>query len=427
MNPRLVHPSRLARSVLRTQSDERLTELAGTGSEAAFEALVARHRRSLVRHCAGVVGASDAEEAVQDALLRAHAALGRGTPVRQVAPWLHVIAHNSALNLLQARAARAECPPVADSESGAAEDHTAQIRVELGELVAAVTDLPSRQRDAIVMRELEGRSYAEIAQRLDATPGAVRQLINRARTGIRQRLAGLLPLDPVLRWALSAGGGGGARVGALSDACVATIKVCAALVPAASLSIGGLSLIDHGSRTSTVRPLSARVGSRSARVGSRSARVRPRSAGVGSRSAPAAVQRSVTPGAASPVPASLEVSAAASAAQPAVLRTPVAPSPTPTSTSRTASSPAAPVRFVGVTRGAGVTAGRARGAPGGSTPRFRGSGDGGGRQPSPASASGANANSCPPAASAHGQPAPTTSTEPATRQRARRPTASGSA
>jgi hypothetical protein len=67
MNPRLVPPARLARSVLRTQTDERLTELARAGSEAAFEALVARHRRALERHCARILGDADAEEAVQEA------------------------------------------------------------------------------------------------------------------------------------------------------------------------------------------------------------------------------------------------------------------------------------------------------------------------------------------------------------------------
>ena len=108
MNPRLLAPARLARSVLRTQSDERRAELATGGSDAAFEALVGRHRRALVAHCARVVGA-DAEEAVQDALMRALAALRRGDEVRRVGPWLHVIAHNVALNLRRTQAARSEC------------------------------------------------------------------------------------------------------------------------------------------------------------------------------------------------------------------------------------------------------------------------------------------------------------------------------
>ena len=56
MNPRLLPSATVARSVLRKQSDTRLTNLARAGSEPAFEAIVARYRRSLVRYCASVVG-----------------------------------------------------------------------------------------------------------------------------------------------------------------------------------------------------------------------------------------------------------------------------------------------------------------------------------------------------------------------------------
>jgi RNA polymerase sigma factor (sigma-70 family) len=281
MNPRLVPPVRLARSVLWTQSDERLTALAGAGSEPAFEVLVARHRRALIRHCARILGPTDADEAVQDALLRAHAALRRGDPVRRVVPWLHVIAHNTALNLLHTRAARAESRPIETCECAASEDRSLEQRLELDELVAAVGSLPSRQRRAIVMRELEGRSYAEIAERLGASQGAVRQLLNRARTTVRERLAVLLPWDSLIRWALSAGNGAtGMRVGALSDACLVTVKVCAALVPAAALGVGGLAAIDRAGTSSHLRPTASQRSRRSVRALGVPVAVR---AGVGDR------------------------------------------------------------------------------------------------------------------------------------------------
>jgi RNA polymerase sigma factor (sigma-70 family) len=230
--------------VLRTQSDERLTALARAGSEAGFEALVARHRRSLVRHCARILGDADAEEAVQEALVRAHAALRRGDAVRRAEPWLHTIAHNSALNVLRSRNARGEPSPRECFEGAGAEDDSLERRLELRELVDVVGSLPVRQRHAIVMRELEGRSYTEIAERLDASPGAVRQLLNRARSTLRDRLTVLLPWGPLWRWALSGAseGAAGTRIGALSDACGATVKVCAALIPAAALGVGGLSV-----------------------------------------------------------------------------------------------------------------------------------------------------------------------------------------
>jgi RNA polymerase sigma factor (sigma-70 family) len=206
MNPRLVPPSRLARLSLRMHRDDRLAELARHGSDAAFEAIVYRYRPALVRHCAQVVGHSDADEAVQEALLRAHRALIGGPPVHSLGPWLHAIAHNAALGLLRTRRAGAEYL----EHDGEVYDPTEDAD-RIDALVAAVLSLPARQRQAIVMRELEGRSYDEIAARLGASDGAVRALLNRARASIRERLGALLPLDPVLRWLSSAisGQGGG--------------------------------------------------------------------------------------------------------------------------------------------------------------------------------------------------------------------------
>jgi RNA polymerase sigma factor (sigma-70 family) len=233
MNPRLLPTSRLARSVLRAQSDERLTELARGGSVAAFEALVSRYRRPLLRHCARVVGDADAEEAVQDALLRAHMALARGQDVRSVKPWLHVIAHNAALSIVRARAARPERLHD-DSELADYEDRSSEQREDLRDVISAVQSLPVRQRDAIVMRELEGRSYEEIAARLGTSHGAVRQLLHRARHAIRDRVGAVTGFEPLLRSALQSGNGAtAARLGALSGGCALTLKVCSvALLPA---------------------------------------------------------------------------------------------------------------------------------------------------------------------------------------------------
>ncbi len=234
MNPRLLPSALLARSVLRTHSDERLTELARRGSDAAFETLVNRYRRSMVRHCDRVVGHTDAEEAVQNALLNAHHALSRGDRVHNVGPWMHAIAHNAALNILRARAARPDGVP-ADCEQLEHHDLSAERRQDLREVIDVLQSLPLRQRDAIVMRELEGRSYEEIAARIGSSSGAVRQLLNRARHSIRERLTVLPGLEAMVRW-LGDGGGPGpvaARIGALAGGCAVTAKLCvSALVPA---------------------------------------------------------------------------------------------------------------------------------------------------------------------------------------------------
>jgi RNA polymerase sigma factor (sigma-70 family) len=206
MNPRL--PA-LARISLRMQCDERLAELVGLGSEAAFEAIVHRYRAPLVRHCAQVVGRDDADEAVQDALLKAHRALAAGTVVHSLGPWLHAIAHNSALSLL-----RSHRPATEYREEHEAAPSTEVSRDQLEALMSALLALPVRQRRALVMRELEGRSYEEIAAHLGASHGAVRQLLNRARSSVRARFAALIPAELVIRWV--AGAGGAAGSGALT-------------------------------------------------------------------------------------------------------------------------------------------------------------------------------------------------------------------
>jgi RNA polymerase sigma factor (sigma-70 family) len=234
MNPLLFAPARLARSTLRTHSDERLTELAREGSGVAFETIVTRYRGSMVRHCRRVVGESDAEEAVQNALVKAHRALGRGDEVHNVGAWLHAIAHNAALNLLRARSARPEAPHADCAQLHPVHDDAIERRYELDEVVGVVQSLPERQREAIVMHELEGRSYEEIASQLGATDGAVRQLLHRARNTIRDRLGVFAGGEPALRWLLASGNGPAvARLGTLTCGSAITAKLCtAALLPA---------------------------------------------------------------------------------------------------------------------------------------------------------------------------------------------------
>jgi len=182
------HPA--SASILSAHSDERLTELARDGSTAAFEAIVGRHRRALVHHCARVLGEGDAEEAVQEALVKANRALVRGEHVRALSPWLHTIAHRVALNLLRERTARPACSDHG-CESPVRLDESAEVREDLRDVLAAVQSLPVRQRNAIVMLALEGRTYEEIAAQLGATPRAVGQLLNRARRSLHDRVTAL--------------------------------------------------------------------------------------------------------------------------------------------------------------------------------------------------------------------------------------------
>jgi len=234
VNPRLVLPSRLARVSLRVQPDERLAELVGWGSEAAFEAIVHRYRAGLVRHCARLVGEADADEAVQIALLRAHRALSRGVSVQSLGAWLHAIARNSSLELLRHHRPAVEYREDAEPGCTVAVPAPDEHRERLDGLVAALASLPERQRQAIVMRELEGRSYEEIAARLETSNGAVRQLLNRARTSIRERLGALIPVELVLRWTEVAAGTGSARTLTLAGSGALAAKISSAILLSAA-------------------------------------------------------------------------------------------------------------------------------------------------------------------------------------------------
>jgi RNA polymerase sigma-70 factor (ECF subfamily) len=162
-------------------TDAALVTQAAAGHAPAFTTIVIRYRPWLVAHCRTVVGEADAEDVVQDALLAAHRALRRGDRVRELRPWLWMIAHRQALGCLRIRSRRLPTTDLHSLESwkeGDASD-------EALELMAAIGRLPGRQRTAIVMRELGGCSYAEISQALGCSQLAVRGLINRARSELR--------------------------------------------------------------------------------------------------------------------------------------------------------------------------------------------------------------------------------------------------
>jgi RNA polymerase sigma-70 factor (ECF subfamily) len=223
-----------------SRPDEELVRLARDGSEEAFVVIVERYHASLVQQCARVVGNTEAEDVVQDTLLKAHRAIRDGYEVRQLGPWLRRIAHNIAINTLQASRRR---PLVAERDylCDRGTDQASGVRERLQEVVAAVTELPNRQREAIVMQAFEGRSYEEISARLATTDAAVRQLLNRARAQLRAKLAAVNVLEPVISWVRSGDNGAAAAgAGLVSGGCAAAVKMCAvAVIPAVTAGLSG--------------------------------------------------------------------------------------------------------------------------------------------------------------------------------------------
>jgi RNA polymerase sigma factor (sigma-70 family) len=188
--------------MLAAMTDATLVGLVAAGSDDAFAALDARYRRRLVRFAHGFVpgGTADAEDVVQDAMVRAVRALRNGSRPDAVGAWLHRITRNCALDLTASRR-RHPVVELADHAHPPAEDAQAAVERSLGVrgLVADVSQLPQTQRSALVLRELEGRSYADIADELDTTVPAVKSLLVRARQGLKRarddrRVAAWLPL-----------------------------------------------------------------------------------------------------------------------------------------------------------------------------------------------------------------------------------------
>jgi len=163
---------------------------------------VRRYRAPLVSYAGGIVPDHRAEDVVQEALMKAHTALGRSDAEISLRPWLYTIVRNRALNAIRDE-------PVHDHLDGSFDGvpqppEVAARREELAALTEAMRSLPEPQREAIVKRELEGRSHEEIATSLGVSAGAVRGLIYRARTALRYGAGLLIPL-PVLRALLGSG------------------------------------------------------------------------------------------------------------------------------------------------------------------------------------------------------------------------------
>jgi RNA polymerase sigma factor (sigma-70 family) len=189
----VINPARLAGSgLLRTQSDSRLVDLVRAGNDRAFEAIVLRYHRPLLRHCRRLLPAGRAEDAVQQALLRALEAMRADDRELQLRPWLHRIAHNTSIDSLRRMDSHWE--ELDERMDGVEPTHAAvERRARFHSVMSNMGELPERQRRALVLRELEGRSYDEIATTLGVTGDGVRQLLNRARNSMRAAASALVP------------------------------------------------------------------------------------------------------------------------------------------------------------------------------------------------------------------------------------------
>ena len=237
-SPRAAHP-RNGGVLLRTQPDRRLAELAAEGRDVAFEEIVRRYRPGLLSFAARISSRDSADDVVQDSMLKAHAALEHGDSPESVRAWLFAIVRNTALNERRDRRVHQQLDENHDSVEQPPE--AVDMRRRLRDLVQALAGLPAAQRQAIVQRELEGKGHDEIAQALQVSPGAVRQLIFRARSALRAGAGLLLPMQALRAMVLSgAADPGGSAAGSMA----AKLSV-GALLTAGALVAGNNGVQHH--------------------------------------------------------------------------------------------------------------------------------------------------------------------------------------
>lgn len=190
--------------LLAAQPDDKLAALVRDGHDRAFEAVVLRYRRELLRHCRRLkLPEQLAEEALQQTFVNAWVALRRSAEVRELRPWLHRIAHNVALDIRRreqqdelgvsedARESAGRFGPPGSptaSPEPAVEDALA-VRSAFSEMA----QLPPLQREVIVRTAIAGHSHEQVASALGISDGAVRGLLYRARAHLRATAAAPLP------------------------------------------------------------------------------------------------------------------------------------------------------------------------------------------------------------------------------------------
>lgn len=171
-------------------------EAARSGDRLAFDQLVGPYRRELLAHCYRMLGSiHDADDALQDTLLRAWQGIGGFAGRSSLRTWLFRIATNASIALAQ-RKGRAQTPmdphwlepyPHQEDETSPAVAAERRESLEIA-FVAAVQHLPPKERAVLLLREVLGFSARETAEVLDITVAAVTSRLQRARVRIRARL-----------------------------------------------------------------------------------------------------------------------------------------------------------------------------------------------------------------------------------------------
>ena len=193
--------------------DQILVERAQAGDRHAFDQLVSKYQRKLGRLLSRFIrDSAEIEDVTQEAFIKAYRALPSFRGDSAFYTWLYRIGINTAKNYLVAQGRRAPTSTQFDSEEAETFESADQLRdintpesllmsKQIGEtVISAIDALPEELRRAIVLREIDGLSYEEIADMMDCPIGTVRSRIFRAREAVALKLRPLLDIAPDRRW-----------------------------------------------------------------------------------------------------------------------------------------------------------------------------------------------------------------------------------
>jgi RNA polymerase sigma-70 factor (ECF subfamily) len=171
------------------ETELELIRRAQEGDRRAFGQLVRLHREGAINVVYRMCGDADlAEEAAQEAFIRAWTNLPRYKPRSPFRNWLYRIATNAAVDALRSQKETVDVESVDVAETGSGPDVLTEVRERAERVRRAVLDLPPASRAVVVLREYEDLSYKEIADTLGIPIGTVMSRLNYARTRLRQAL-----------------------------------------------------------------------------------------------------------------------------------------------------------------------------------------------------------------------------------------------
>jgi RNA polymerase sigma-70 factor (ECF subfamily) len=193
--------------------DAELVARVQRGDKQAFDLLVLKYQRKIMRLLSRMIrDPSEIEDVAQESFIKAYRALPQFRGESAFYTWLYRIAINTARNWLAQNNRRPSTPSAQENEDGETFDATDSLTDssnpesemasrQIAETVnKAMNDLPEDLRNAIVMREIDGMSYEDIAESMSCPIGTVRSRIFRAREAIAIKLRPLLGDTGDRRW-----------------------------------------------------------------------------------------------------------------------------------------------------------------------------------------------------------------------------------